>query len=119
MKSNIKRQRALLPALKERKRYVVYEVLSEGTIKLTDVQREIESSFSKFFGVTGAAKAGLMYLDDWKKKKGIVRVSHKYIDHLKSSFCFVKKVNSEDVVIKSVGISGILKKARNNYMGGR
>jgi len=119
MKNKIKRQRALLPALKERKRYIVYEVLSEGAIKLPDVQREIERSFSKLFGVTGAARAGLMHLNDWKKKRGITRVSHKYVDHLKSLFCFIEKVNNKNVIIRSVGVSGILKKARNNYMEGK
>ena len=105
--------KSLLPSLKERKRYVVFEVLSEkGNFPLEDVKQAILQGEKKFLGDLTLSKAGLVFLKDWEDQKGILRVSHKEVDSIKGGLCFVRKINKADVIVRSIGVSGILKKAR-------
>lgn len=79
------------------------------------VKTLIKGQVKSLFGIFGLANMGLIFLDDWNGTKGIVRVNNKYVDYLRS--CFVS-LNEDKLMIHTVGISGILKKARNNYFLG-
>ncbi len=115
----IKKQKALLPSLKEKRRYLVYEVLSEKEFSFKDLKEAIISSFKELFGLQGLSIAGLDFVE-FEKNKGILKVSTKGLDMLRATFCFVRKINKEDVVLRSLGVSGMLKKARIKFiLGGR
>ena len=80
----------ILPSLKEKKRYLVFEVISPNKIiNANFVSDVIFEASHKFFGYLGAAKAGLMVLNNkWneEKQRGILKVGHKYVDEIKASF---------------------------------
>ena len=38
------------------------------------------------------------------------------VDEIKSALTFVQKINNKDVILKSVGVSGILNKAKERYL---
>ena len=105
----------ILPSLREKKRYLVFEVISQQ--KITDVgqvSKVVWENSVKFLGQLGAAKAGLMMLHnkwDPKTQRGIIKVNHKHVDALKSALIFARKINEQEVIIRSVGVSGILNKA--------
>ncbi|MBL7051873.1 MAG: ribonuclease P protein component 2 [Nanoarchaeota archaeon] len=104
--------KALLPSLREKKRYVGFVVESKDNLDLKQVQETIESSMKDLIGNLGMANAGLLFLKDWKDNKGIVRVSTKNVDHLKASLALIKEINGEKVIIKSLGVSGVVDKVR-------
>jgi len=112
--------KSLLPTLKEKKRYLVFEIISESKINdFSDVSRQILSSCSRFIGEQGMAKAGIIVMHDrWNQQtqQGIARVNNKYVDNLKASLALIKNINSEKVIVRSKGVSGILKKAHNKFM---
>ena len=65
------------------------------------------------------AKAGVWVLGDkynQKTQKGLIRVNNKYVDELKASLSLVSKINNKDVLVRTLGVSGILKKAENKYL---
>ena len=110
----------LLPSLREKKRYLAYEVISRN--KLYDavhVNMVILDAAKEFLGSLGMAKAGMLAMNDqWNAdaQRGIMRVSNKHVDDLKASFVFVQKIDGNDVIVRSVGASGILKKAKQKYL---
>ena len=112
----------LMPSLREKKRYLAFEVVSNGKIKpFPDVNRVIQSSFHVFIGDLGAAKAGLVFVNDRYNdvnQRGLVRVNHKWVDPLKASLTLIKDINHEQVIVRSVGASGILNKAFKKYIAG-
>ncbi len=116
MEKRIK-QKALLPTLREKKRYLVFEVISEANLAFKDIKDSITSSFKDLFGLDGLSKAGLEFID-YNQNKGIIRVTTKSLDMLKASFCFVRKINKEDAILRSLGVSGILKKSRSKFIIG-
>jgi ribonuclease P/MRP protein subunit POP5 len=110
----------LLPSLREKKRYLVFEIISEHKVdKIDSIETAILNQCNKYLGEIGMAKAGLLFLKDKFNKesqKGIIRVNNKMLDNLKTSLCFIKNIGKENVIIKSVGVSGILKKAQDKFI---
>ncbi len=105
------KQKALLPSLREKKRYVAYRIICEGSYSFKDFKTAFLDDFKNMFGMYGLSRAGLEFID-LKDGVGIIRVSSKGLDNLRAVFCIIRKVNKHDVVLRSLGVSGMLKKAR-------
>ena len=110
----------VLPSLREKKRYLVFEIVSETKIDdLNKITEAILNSCHKYLGEMGMAKSGLLILNDKynkEKQRGIIRVNNKMLDNLKAALCFIKEIDNKQVIVKSVGVSGILKKAQSKYI---
>lgn len=110
----------LLPSLREKKRYLAYEVISGGHFNdAVSASKAILDASNEFLGSLGMAKAGILPLyDKWnpEMQRGIMRVNNKHADGLKASLIFVKNIEGKEAVVKSVGASGILKKAQQRYL---
>jgi ribonuclease P/MRP protein subunit POP5 len=111
----------LLPSLREKKRYLVFEIISKNKIKqASEVFKAIIDSILSFAGQKGTAQAGIIILNDKydkEKQKGIIRVNNKMTDVLKSALILIKEISGEPVAIKSIATSGILKKAEKHIKG--
>ena len=95
----------LLPSLREKKRYLVFEIISKKDLDFSKVSKAITDTTIKFLGGLTYAKAGISILKDkFKNNKGIIKVTNPYVDHVKSSLCLVKSIDNEDVIIKSVRV---------------
>lgn len=105
----------LNPTLRENKRYLVYEIISVSEI--TDpkpVSDAIRSSLRGLYGDVGLGEAGLIFLNNKfnnKTQRGIVRVKNDYLNRLRASLNFIDTISGRKVILKSIGASGILKKA--------
>ena len=110
----------ILPSLREKKRYLAFEVISkEGVNNAEAVSNAIWDCSLQFLGKLGTAKAGIMVLENkWNPElqRGIIKVGHKHADALKAALLFAGKIDGKDVIFRSLGVSGILKKAENNYL---
>jgi ribonuclease P/MRP protein subunit POP5 len=105
----------VLPSLREKKRYLVFEIIAKEPIKdFSAVSKAIWKALLDLSGVLGASKAGIWLLSDKfnkDKQKGLIKVNHKNADLLKAALSTIKQINGIDVIVRSVGLSGILKKA--------
>jgi len=115
-----RKTKPLLPSLRERKRYLAYEIISEQRFyDAVEISKAISDAAKEFLGALLTAKAGILTLDDQfnsNLQKGILRVNHKRLDDLKSSLIFIKKIKESDVIVRSIGASGILKKTKEKYL---
>ena len=109
-----------MPSLREKKRYLAFEVISKGQVNdFFPIYDAIHVSMLELIGEVEMAKANVRILKEkWnsESQKGIIRVNHKYVDHLRASLALVDDINDEDVIVRSMGVSGILKKATNKYL---
>lgn len=104
----------LLPSLRQKKRYVVFELVSGKKHSLAEVKEEIEQSLTKFFGQWGLSKASPLFLKEkfvQEKQRFIIKVNHKFVDELKAALSLSKKIKNTPIIIKSIITSGTLKKA--------
>lgn len=110
----------ILPSLREKKRYLVFEVISSHKItSFSSVSDGIMNSLFQFLGQFGAAKAGIMPLaDKWNSRlqRGIIKVSNKHIDAVKAALTFANKIDGNEVIVRSLGVSGILNKAERRLL---
>ena len=110
--------KSLLPSLKEKKRYLVFEVISKNKISQNQAISSIMQKTRDFIGELGMAKANLSILEHWRNNKGIIKASNKYTDEIKASLTLINKIDNSDVIVRCLGVSGILNKAVSRYMGG-
>lgn len=104
----------LSPTLKQKKRYVIFEIISDKKFAFPEIKEEIEKAMKHFWGSSGISKAGPMVLEekfDFEKQKFLVKINHKFVDELKSALILSKSIKNTPIIIKSIIVSGTLKKA--------
>ena len=102
----------LISSLREKKRYVAFEVDSDYGLDKENVIRAVDASCRNFLGEYGYGKAGVMVVKDTVNgKKGVVRVNSKYVDLVKVSLMMIKEIDNNRVVFRNVKTSGMLGKA--------
>jgi ribonuclease P/MRP protein subunit POP5 len=107
----------ILPTLRERKRYLCFEIISKD--KITDfsaVSKALWSSFARLLGDFELAKAGVMLIGDRyndKSQRGILKVNNRYLNHIRMSFLFIDRIAGTSCLVRSVGVSGMIAKASN------
>lgn len=104
----------LLPSLREKKRYLAFEIISRHRLAKNTVMTSLRQNILQMLGIFESAQAGLMFLPDKydsTKQRGILRVNHNYLDRVKASFCFIKSIDNKAVIIRSLGASGMINKA--------
>ncbi|OIO61960.1 hypothetical protein COY26_01155 [Candidatus Woesearchaeota archaeon CG_4_10_14_0_2_um_filter_33_10] len=115
-----KKIKPVLPSLREKKRYLVFEIISKKDIKsFSEVSSLIWQSSLSFLGEIETAKAGIWVLPDkWNQKKqmGMIKVNNKYVDKLKTVLALIKSFKKQQIFVKSVGVSGMINKADKKYL---
>jgi len=111
-----------LPSLRERKRYLAFEIISEKPIKdFTAVSKAVWEKALQYIGELGCAEAGLMMLPDKynkERQRGLIRVNNKSLDKLRATLALIEQIDNQQVIMRSRGASGILKKAEGKYLAG-
>jgi len=110
--------KGLQPHLREKKRYLAIEAITENE-DFSQLRNAVLGSLQRFAGSKGASEAGAIMLKERynaQKKRALVRVNHKHLDTLKASLCFINDINGKKAVVRSIGASGILKKAYEKYI---
>ena len=103
----------LKPSLKQKKRYVLFEIQAAKTFSLPEVVEAVESSLRHFLGEFGLAKASPLFVKEkWSDKKQcfVLKMSHNHVDEVKSAVILNKKIKNTPVLIRSIITSGTLKK---------
>jgi RNase P/RNase MRP subunit POP5 len=118
------RLKPLQPTLRERKRYIVFRVHSDTPLTdAKEVMKAILNQAIQYMGVQGFARSGINFLTKYYSthtQLGVIRVSNTEVNALKQAFARTKCIEHNDekvpVLVHTVGVSGILKKARERYM---
>lgn len=104
----------LLPTLRTKKRYVVYEARYDSPIGLSKVFNTIKDSYKECFGIFGLGESGLMDTKIYNEanKRGILKINTKYVGDLKVAIPMIEKIDGKDAAVRTIVTSGILKKAK-------
>jgi ribonuclease P/MRP protein subunit POP5 len=107
------------PSKRQKKRYIVFQIVSEDKFGFEEAKKAIVNACFKYLGEFTCEKAKPyiiqnVYIGD--KNRGILRVGHKYVEDIKKAFSMIKKINEKNVMVRPLGISGILKKAKNKFL---
>jgi len=104
----------LKPTKRERNRYIVYSI--ENVDGIENIQNKLIHKLKQNLGILNSARAGILPIEfDNKTKKGIIKVNHLMVDEVRANFVLISKLGDAEVLIKTIGVSGILKKAKEKY----
>ncbi len=116
----IDKMRAILPTLKQKKRYVAFEVLSKDkALSYADIRNSISEAALSFLGELGTAEAGMRLIDkdfDPKTQRGLIKVGHKHVEKLCSALMMIRNISGHEAIVRCIGISGIMAKAEKRYI---
>tara|TARA_Y100000310_G_C20463448_1_gene706442 strand:+ start:189 stop:527 length:339 start_codon:yes stop_codon:yes gene_type:complete len=108
----------LLPSLREKKRYLVYEVVSKDNVSKLEVEKSIIGSCLQFLGELNLGKAGVISVGEvYKNNKGVLKVATRYVDEIKMSLGLIKEINGKKAIVNTIGVTSTLKKASTKYLG--
>ncbi len=111
--------KSLLPTLREKKRYISFKVISKESIRDGHkVNQAIMQGLHSFLGELGLAKAGIIILADKFNPEcqcGMIRTGHRHVNDVKAALCFVQSIENNPVIIRSLGMSGMIHKAEGFY----
>lgn len=72
----------------------------------------------QFLGELGYGKAGVMITEIWHDNQGVIRTNNKSVDHVKTALAMIDNISGQKVMVKTIGVSGMLKKAKNKFIKG-
>lgn len=103
----------LLPVLKEKKRYLVYEVRSSSL--QTFHAYNLIVKLKELLGIYDGARAGIQHITyEPETHRGIIRVSAALADKTRGALLLINNIQKTRVAIDPIIISGILKKAKQH-----
>ncbi len=102
----------LPPSLRERKRYLVFEVISEREIDKRELLEEIRDSIYSLYGDVGASESRIWLIDyDKKKDVGILRCAHNKVEEVRAALACIHSVNEARIGMRVIKIAGTIKGA--------
>ena len=108
----------LLPTLKEKKRYIGFEVVSEKPVENSHLIRALENSVLSYLGEQGAAKAGFSVIrDKTDNNRCLVRTGVVHVNEIKAAMMFISSIDNNGVLVRSLGVSGTLKGLKKRVYG--
>src|SRR3989338_1597427 len=104
----------LIPSLREKKRYIVFEVQSSQQFSLPDIKTEVEKALLLFLGQWGVSRASPQLVEEKvniPQQRFILKVNHTHTDEVKSALILSTRIKNTPLRIRSWITSGSLKKA--------
>jgi len=107
----------LASSLREKKRYVSFQVIPEPgeTFTYADLEAGVWNTFLDFFGEYGASKTSAWLLKDcWDEKKltGIIRCNHKSVNLVIAGLGLIDRLGDNRVSFNILKVSGTIKKVK-------
>jgi len=105
----------LLCSLKQKKRYLVFEVISNQKYSVSEIEQEVFQGLLSFLGELGVSKTTPMFLKEnfnQPKQRFILKVNNKYVKETQVALSLIKTIKNTKVIIKSLTTAGTIKKAK-------
>ena len=107
--------RRLLPSLRGKKRYIAFELISEGSVCRSDLVKEIMSSASSLLGdvISSECDIKILGFENWK---GIIQCSNNRVKETRASLASLTRINGKRATLHIFGISGTVKRATEKFL---
>lgn len=97
--------------MREKKRYLRYEVTVDGNLTPEDVKQAVQESIQKFLGEYGCAQAGIHYIDN-TSKYGVIKTNTKQVNQVKTALSLIKMIKNQNVIFTTTKVSGMINKVK-------
>jgi ribonuclease P/MRP protein subunit POP5 len=110
--------KTLPSSYREKKRYIIFELLSDEKIEFDELIKAIWSSTINLIGILGVAKTNFKFINDLydkEKQKFVVRCLPKDVEVIRLALALITEINEKKVCIRSLGVTGTLKAAKIKF----
>ena len=115
-----KSPKILPPTLRDRKRYLAYQVVSDSKLEFSEINNAIWYSIMNFMGEKGASEADIWIIKNTyeeERKIGLIKCSHTSVEDVRTALALVQKMGENRMIIRVLGISGTMKAAKKKFFG--
>ena len=105
----------LLPTLREKERYVAFQVISEEPITYADLEAAVWNTMLGFFGEYGASWTSMWLIKnlyDEQKQFGVIRCNNKSVAAMLTALGLISRLGDIRVIVKILKVSGTIKGLR-------
>ncbi len=114
----------ILPThLRDKKRYLAFQAISEIPLQREDVISLIMESSGNLYGACSTSQLGLWVVKVWdyttpgaNTVKGIIRCKREEVDKARAVIPTITKYKGKRVAFQTLGISGTIKAATTNFI---
>ncbi|MFH1134404.1 MAG: Rpp14/Pop5 family protein [Nanoarchaeota archaeon] len=101
----------LQPSAREKKRYIAFGVI--GQCSKDGLIKAMQGALLDFLGQLGLAEAGAFIMPEtYKNGQIVMRTGHRYVNEAKAAMSLITEIDSQEVIIYTKGISGLIHKAK-------
>src|SRR3989304_6462706 len=108
----INQLKILMPTLREKERYVAFQVISEETITYSDLEAAVWNTMLDFFGEYGTSKTSVWLIKnlyDEQKQIGVIRCNNKSVQEILAALGIITRLGDIRVIFKILKVSGTIK----------
>ncbi|MGP8331007.1 MAG: Rpp14/Pop5 family protein [Methanosarcinaceae archaeon] len=107
----------LPPTLRDKKRYLAFELLCEHEITREDFLREMFLCVGSLIGDVGSSECGIRLLT-FEDSKGIIRCAHTKTELTRAAVTTIMHISGKRVLVHILGVSGTIAGATEKYLEG-
>lgn len=108
----------LLPTLREKERYVAFQIISEEPVIYSDIEAAIWNTMMDFFGEMGTSTTSMWLIKnlyDEQKQVGVIRCNHESVPLLLTTLGLIERLGDVRVIVKISKVSGTIKGLGNFF----
>ena len=110
----------ILPAsLRQPKRYVVFEIVSEHPITYQDLVNAVWSSTLSFLGEALASEARpwfIVNLYNAETQKGVLKCAHNMVEQIRAALSLIYMIGESRSIVRILGVTGTINSAQEKYL---
>ncbi|MFC2142915.1 Rpp14/Pop5 family protein [Candidatus Aenigmatarchaeota archaeon] len=113
------RPKILPQSLRGKKRYVVFEILSDEKIEYSDFSSAVWNTLLGFLGDLKSSEAKVFLIKNLyvaETKRGVIKVDHNYIEELRAVLSLIQYIGETKIIVKILGVTGTIKSAQTKYL---
>ncbi len=102
----------LSPTLREKDRYVSFQIISEEPIIYSDLEQSIWNILLDFLGEYGVSKTSMWLVKNlWneKEQQGVIRCNNKSVSQIIAGLGLISRLGDTRVIFKILKVSGTIK----------
>lgn len=115
----IDKTKTLPSSYREKKRYLIFEILAEEEVGFEELIKAIYNSAISLTGVLRFAKTNFKFINDLydrNKHTFVIRCLPTDVEVMRLAMALISEIDGKTICIRSLGISGTIKSASSKYL---
>ncbi len=101
--------------IKERQRYLLIKIITEGDIEEQQLIRAIWRNISSLYGEYGTSRTGLWLIEYERNKYGILRTNTEALQMVRTSLAVMRQIEGNNCILVVEGVSGTIEALKKKH----